>query len=64
MKIGDVGGVAHGRPASLADLWRRVWRARPAGNPAELHAEVGVLRRAAVTTATLATDIAGMQLGF
>src|SRR5947208_15880924 len=32
MKIGDVVvEVANGRPASLAELWRRAWRARPAG---------------------------------
>ncbi|HEY4746399.1 MAG TPA: S1C family serine protease [Steroidobacteraceae bacterium] len=37
MKIGDVVvEVAHGRPASLADLWRRVWRAGPAGAEVQL----------------------------
>src|SRR2546426_10524879 len=37
MKIGDVVvEVANGRPASLADLWRRVWRAGPAGAEVQL----------------------------
>src|SRR2546430_11929864 len=37
MKIGDVVvEVANGRPASLADLWRRVWRAGPAGAAVQL----------------------------
>ncbi len=37
MKIGDVVvEVGHGRPASLADLWRRVWRAGPAGAEVQL----------------------------
>ena len=37
MKIGDVVlEVAHHKPASLADLWRRVWRAGPAGAEVQL----------------------------
>src|SRR3989442_1661665 len=37
MKIGDVVlEVAHDKPASLADLWRRVWRAGPAGAEVQL----------------------------
>ena len=37
MKIGDVVvEVGHDRPASLADLWRRVWRAGPAGAEVQL----------------------------
>jgi S1-C subfamily serine protease len=37
MKIGDVVvEVGNGRPASLADLWRRVWRAGPAGAEVQL----------------------------
>src|SRR5467141_748266 len=37
LEIGDVVvEVAHGRPASLADVWRRVWRAGPAGAEVQL----------------------------
>src|SRR6267143_2031299 len=50
MKIGDVVvEVAHGRPASLADLWRRVWRAGPAGAEVQLK----IVRNAAISEVRL-----------